>query len=140
MAEKGRESSVEHLAKQQLCPSCGEYLNAATNVVGPDGTPDPSVASEPGGLMVCAGCGEALVFSDTMSLEVFNDWEDLSPEEVEMLRTVQSSVREFHKQEGSQGERRDRGVEPGAALEAGKPRLQRTPEKSESGPRRLKPY
>jgi hypothetical protein len=86
---------MEHLVKQQLCPVCGEFLDAAANV-GPAGDPDPRVKPAPDSITVCAGCAEVLVFTSTMDLEIFTDWDDIPAEEIELLLALQAGVRSFH--------------------------------------------
>lgn len=46
----------------QLCPACGEALDAATNVTG-------TLQPEPGDVTVCIGCAAVLRFSADLKLK-----------------------------------------------------------------------
>lgn len=49
---------TDHRTTPSLCPNCGDKLDAATNMPGENGGP------EPGDPTICLNCGCILVFTD----------------------------------------------------------------------------
>ena len=56
--------TTDHHTKPCLCPNCGNFLDAATQIGG-DAKPDP------GDISVCIECAAILQFGDDLALTIF---------------------------------------------------------------------
>jgi hypothetical protein len=73
-----------------LCPICGHFLDAASSITDPEGTPNP------GDVSLCIGCGFRLMFDQQLRLRLPTVAEQRETEGHPDVRMTQAALRHMH--------------------------------------------